>query len=74
MLLGMFLLWGVLIALAVWGVGRLFPRRTQSSGGDERETTAREVLARRYARGEISRHEYESIGQDIEQGEEECRG
>jgi len=74
MMWGMFLLWGVLIALAVWGVGRLFPRRTQSSGRDERETTARELLSRRYARGEITRQEYELMKRDIEQAEEECRG
>lgn len=70
MMLGMFLLWGVLIALAVWGVSRLFPRRTQSSGRDERETTARELLARRYARGEITRQEYELMKRDIGQKED----
>ncbi len=70
MMLGMFLLWGVLIALAVWGVSSLFPRRAQSSGPDQRDSTAREVLARRYARGEITREEYELMKRDIGQEED----
>jgi len=70
MMWGMFLLWGVLIALAVWGVSRLFPRGAQSPGRDEGETTAREVLTRRYARGEITREEYELMKRDIGQEED----
>ena len=70
MMWGMFLLWGVLIALAVWGVSRLFPRGSLSSGEHERDSTAREVLARRYARGEITRGEYELMKRDIGQKED----
>jgi len=69
MMFGMFLLWGVLIALAVWAVTRLFPRHGRSSDLDEQELGAEEILARRYARGEISREEYELMKRDIGQGE-----
>ena len=69
MMFGMFLLWGVLIALAVWAVTRLFPRYRRSSGLDEQELGAQEILARRYARGEITGEEYESMKRDIGQGE-----
>jgi putative membrane protein len=59
-LLLMVLLWGGLIALAVWLVRSLFPQATQppaAAGGQG--VSAREILDRRYARGEISREEYD---------------
>ena len=65
MMFAMVLLWGVLLALGVWGVTNLFPGRRRSSGLDEEELSAREVLARRYARGEITRQVYESMKRDI---------
>lgn len=48
------LLWVGLLALVVWGLIGLLPSRTGSG-----EETAREILRRRYARGEISAAEYE---------------
>lgn len=48
------LLWVGLLALMVWGLVRLGNSRTSPG-----EQSAREILRRRYARGEISATEYE---------------
>ena len=50
----MVLFWGTLVALVIWAVLALFPRERRSDGD-----TAREVLKRRYAAGEISEAEYQ---------------
>ena len=62
----MVLFWGGLIVLAVWLVSRMFPHIVEpptSAGGHD--LGAREVLNRRYARGEISREQYEVMKQDV---------
>ena len=64
-LLVMLLFWGALVALAVWLVGTLFPRTGRPAASGERDLTARQILDRRYARGEIAREQYELIKQDI---------
>lgn len=51
------LLWGSVIALALWGVSGLFPARHVDVEAD-----AFELLRRRYARGEISREEFLQAG------------
>jgi putative membrane protein len=61
----MFLLWGLLLVLALWGVRAFFP-----NNGDERASSrgegALDILGLRYARGEISRAEYELMKADLE--------
>ena len=64
-LLIMLLFWGALVALAVWLVGTLFPRTGRPAGSGGRDLTARQILDRRYARGEIAREQYELMKQDI---------
>ena len=66
-ILFMLLFWGALIAGAVVLVRALFPKgdsisRTFAQGG----TSAGQILDQRYARGEVSREEYEIMKQDIE--------
>jgi putative membrane protein len=62
----MVLFWGGLIALAVWLVQALFNRAPQlppfqgSEGGG-----AQQVLDARYARGEITKEQYELMKQDL---------
>jgi len=66
-LLFMVLFWGGLIALAIWLVSALFPisgRRPTASGADQPQSS-REILDTRYARGEITREEYELMKQDL---------
>jgi putative membrane protein len=55
-LLFMLLLWGGLIAMAIWFVRALFPQTNVPVSRPE--PTATEILNLRYARGEISREEY----------------
>lgn len=64
-LLIMFLLWGGLIVLAVWLVSALFPRSTRPAGLDGQLLSAREILDRRYARGELTPEQYELMVKDI---------
>lgn len=67
----MVLIWAVLIGLAVWLVQALFPRpgvtgrQMAREGGD-----ANQILDRRYARGEISREEYDLMKETLAQSRE----
>ncbi len=68
--LGMFLMllfWGVLIVGAVFLVRALFPKGEKSISRSlpENGNDPRNILDQRYARGEITREEYEMIKQDI---------
>ncbi len=56
----MVLFWGGLIALIVWGVNRL-SRRSDSS----RKQDPLDLAKERYAKGEISREEFERIKKDL---------
>jgi putative membrane protein len=67
-LLVMLLFWGGLILLAVWLVRAIFSSNTwhRSSPSESGSTpSAQEILAQRYARGEITREQYEIMKQDI---------
>jgi putative membrane protein len=62
LLVGLF--WVVLIVGAVWLAGSLFQTgHSPNLGG--RSQTPREVLDQRYARGEITREQYELMKQDL---------
>lgn len=63
-LIFMILAWGMLIALVLWVVGSLFlVGRCPASTSDH--PTARQIVERRYARGEITREQYELMKQDL---------
>jgi putative membrane protein len=64
-LLFMFLFWGALVALAIWLVSALFPRDARPAAPDDQGLSARQILDIRYARGEITREQYETMKQDI---------
>lgn len=55
--------WGGLIALAVWVARELFGSRRRSDVGGV--ATPREILDMRYARGEISKEEYDLMLRDL---------
>ena len=58
--IGMVIFWGGLIALAVWGISKLSGR-----GGTTSKPEALDVAKERYARGAISREEFEQIKKDL---------
>ncbi len=67
----MLLFWIIVIALAVWLLSNLFPRTTGSVSSrpstprTDPPESAQEILKRRYARGEISKSEYEEMRRDL---------
>ncbi len=62
----MVLFWIVLIVGAVWLARGLFPIEQQSSVSSTRsELSADEVLKQRYARGEITKEQYEQMRRDL---------
>ncbi len=66
-LLVLILLGGILVALLVGGGALLHNRGGDTTpSGESRRSTAREVLDRRLARGEISREAYEAIRDQID--------
>jgi putative membrane protein len=59
-----FLFWAGIIVLIVWGIKKLTQgggSRTDAPGG----RSALDIARERYARGEISREEFEQIKRDI---------
>jgi putative membrane protein len=62
---GMILLWIGLVFLAVWLVRVIFASPRSPDSHANRPPTAREILDQRYARGEISREQYELMKKDI---------
>lgn len=63
MFLGMLLFWGLLIAGAYWLVRLLFDNKPRQFAGSGQ--SPREILDQRYARGEISKAEYDQILGDL---------
>ncbi len=58
--LWMFIFWGGLIALIVWGIIKLSGR-----GASTRKHDPLDVAKERYAKGEISREEFEQLKKDL---------
>ncbi|HUT20093.1 MAG TPA: SHOCT domain-containing protein [Anaerolineae bacterium] len=69
----MFLFLAGLVALVVW-LGRLLfgniGHTTTSGPAGVHAPTAHEILDQRYARGELTREEYQRIGLDLQASEE----
>lgn len=75
MMLGMVVFWVAVVALALWLLSRLFPGTREHSKSQQSPTNgiaggrpgrALDILNERYARGEITREEYQEIRRDIE--------
>jgi putative membrane protein len=67
-LLFMLIFWGGLILLAVWLVRVIFSSNSSnnpSAPRSEQSSNALEILAQRYARGEITREQYEIMKRDL---------
>jgi putative membrane protein len=63
----MFLFWVLLIAGAVWVVKSIFPRGIDPGVSDgTKDQGAREILDRRYAKGEITREQHHLMSGDLQ--------
>ena len=63
----MALFWIVIIAAGIWLLSNLFPKNNGSSQNrDAENASALEILKQRYARGELTKEEYESMRYDLE--------
>ena len=56
----MVVFWGGLIALTVWGIKKLTER-----GDSTQKRTPLDITKERYARGEISKEEFEQLKKDL---------
>ena len=56
----MFIIWGGLIALIIWGISRL-----TGHGWSGRNKNPMDTARERYARGELSKEEFEQIKKDL---------
>ena len=56
--------WAAIIAVVVWGVGAAVKGGSRSPK-NENSSTPLEVASQRYARGEISHHEFEQLKKDL---------
>lgn len=71
-LIFMIVFWVTIIALAVWLLSSLFPQVKSASSfpstaqRSEPPESPLEILKQRYARGEISKAEYEEMRRDLE--------
>ena len=63
----MALFWIVIIGAGIWLLSNLFPKNNASSqSGGSGSESATEILRQRYAQGELTKEEYESIRYDLE--------
>jgi putative membrane protein len=56
----MVIFWGGLIALVIWGINRLAKR-----AGPHEKSSAMDIARERYARGEITKEQFEQIKKDL---------
>ena len=65
----MALFWIVVIAGGIWLLSNLFPKNNASpsgDAGDDGSESAVDILKQRYARGELTKEEYEAMRYDLE--------
>jgi putative membrane protein len=66
MMLIMVLAWVLIIVGAIWLLAALFPKASAGNRDVQSGDTALTILQQRYARGEITKEEYETIRHGIE--------
>jgi len=64
----MIIFWIAITGGGIWLLATLFPRtRTSPDSGAESKGDALAILKQRYARGELSKEEFEAIRRNLEQ-------
>lgn len=67
--LWMAIFWIVVLGGVIWFLGSLFPRSNTTQPPTKTSDAALDIVKQRYARGEISREEYESMRRDLDTSE-----
>ncbi len=62
----MALFWIVIIGAGIWLLSNLFPKNNGTPSRPSDNETALDILKQRYARGELTKEEYESMRHDLE--------
>ena len=65
--LWMILIWVLIIGGGIWLVATLFPKASTTNNNDQPGDTALTILQQRYARGELTKEEFEAIRHDLKQ-------
>jgi putative membrane protein len=60
----MLIFWGAVIALVVWSIKKLTERSSAGSGNQQKHSPL-DIAKERYAKGEISKDEFEQIKKDL---------
>lgn len=63
----MIIFWIIIIGSGIWLLATIFPRTNTSPEGSEPNDNPLAILKQRYARGELSREEFEAIRHNLEQ-------
>ena len=64
----MIVFWIVILGGGIWLLATIFPRtRSASDSDDQTNDDPLVILKQRYARGELSKEEFETISHDLEQ-------
>jgi len=64
----MIIFWAIIIGGGIWLLATIFPRiSTSAEGRTESKDDPLAILKQRYARGELSKEEFETIRHDLEQ-------
>jgi len=58
-------IWLIILVVFVWLIVQIASRNRSGGEGGTRTETPLEILKRRYARGEISKEEYERMKKDL---------
>jgi putative membrane protein len=61
----MMLLWTALLVIAIVWIVRALQTKNANNGTHQSTETALDIAKKRYARGEISKEEYEAIKKDL---------
>ena len=65
-ILMMVIFWAGIIAATIWLLSNLFPQNNQKALADASDSPIA-ILKKRYARGEISKEEFEDMRHNVEQ-------
>jgi putative membrane protein len=60
----MLLFWGAIIGLVIWGISKVMGRGDSGISAPDKRTPL-DIAKERYARGEISKEEFEQIKKDL---------